>query len=390
MQAIEHVNTKKEHWAAVWSLFVGVTGLITAEFLPVSLLTPISEDLSITTGMTGQAVTACGIFAVITSLILAPLSRNINRRYILLSFTVSMIISNLIVAFAINSFMLFAGRCILGFAVGGFWTLSSSVAIRLVSAAKAPRALSIIFAGVSLATILAVPLASYLGHLFGWRAVFIAGASVGVAGFIFQFLSLPALPSAGAVCFSGMFGLLKRKWVTLGLLASIICFTGHFAFFTYIIPFLGQHLSLGPHAVSFALLVFGVASCIGTTYAGKILSDYFFKTMVIIPLVISGIALSLLIFPGVVSFEIVLIILWGLVYGVLPVGWTIWITRTMPDDAESAGGLLVAAIQLAITAGAAAGGVTYDHSGFYGIFFLSAVCFFLSSVISRASFRLHH
>lgn len=390
MQNSDVITNQTEHWAAVWSLFIGVTGLITAEFLPVSLLTPIANDLSITSGMAGQAVTACGIIAVITSLILAPLSKNIDRRCILLSFTLSMIISNLIVASATNSFMLFAGRCLLGFAVGGFWTMSSAVAIRLVSSRNVPKALSIIFAGVSLATIIAVPLASYLGHLMGWRAVFIGGAIIGLIAFAFQYFSLPALPSNGIVRFSGMFGLLKRKWVTLGLLASIICFTGHFAFFTYIRPYLEHQLTLGADALSYVLLAFGVSSCIGTTFAGKILSKQFFNAMVMIPLVISVTALALLLLPVSKTADIPLVIFWGLVYGVLPVGWTTWVTRTMPDEAESAGGLLVAAIQFAITAGAASGGVIFDFFGYSGIFIFTTVCFFLASVGSRASFKLHH
>ncbi|MEG3130807.1 MFS transporter [Pantoea cypripedii] len=390
MQNTEAINPHSGHWPAVWSLFVGVTGLITGEFLPVSLLTPIAHDLSITAGTAGQSVTASGVIAVITSLLLAPMSRNTDRRYLLLSFTLSLIVSNLIVASATNSFMLFAGRCLLGFAVGGFWTMSSAVAIRLVSEKDVPKALSIIFAGVSLATILAVPLASYLGHLAGWRAVFVGGALIGVAGFLFQFFSLPSLPANGTVKFTQMFGLLRRKWVTLGLLASIICFSGHFAFFTYVRPFLERGLALSPDALSWVLLGFGLSSCVGTTLAGRILSGHFFRAMVIIPLVISATALALLLLPVTPVTDIALVIFWGLVYGVLPVGWSTWITRTMPEDAESAGGLLVAAIQFAITAGAAIGGVMFDHLGFTGIFLTAAVLFFLASFTSRASFRLHH
>ncbi len=390
MQNTTAVNQQAGHWLAVWSLFLGVTALITGEFLPVSLLTPIAHDLKISAGVAGQSVTASGIMAVITSLLLAPLSRNLDRRYLLLSFTLSLVVSNLIVAAAVNSVMLFAGRCLLGFAVGGFWSMSSAVAIRLVPEKEVPRALSIVFAGVSLATILAVPLASYLGQIAGWRAVFVGGAIIGVAAFIFQFFSLPSLPATGTVRFTQMFGLLKRKWVTLGLLASIISFSGHFAFFTYVRPFLERGLLLSPDNLSWVLLGFGVSSCLGTTLAGWILTSHFFRAMIIIPLIISATALALLLLPVAGFTDISLVIFWGLVYGVIPVGWSTWITRTMPADAESAGGLLVAAIQFAITAGAAIGGVMFDHLGFTGIFMTAAVFFLIASGASRASFRIHH
>ena len=74
------------NWSAVCSLFVGVTSLVAAEFIPISLLTPIAHDLGITEGMAGQTVTVVGIFAVLTSLLLAPLTRGINRRHVLLTF----------------------------------------------------------------------------------------------------------------------------------------------------------------------------------------------------------------------------------------------------------------------------------------------------------------
>ncbi|GKT28688.1 MFS transporter [Aduncisulcus paluster] len=74
------------NWSAVFSLFVGVTSLVAAEFIPISLLTPIAQDLAITEGMAGQTVTVVGIFAVLTSLLLAPLTKGINRRHILLTF----------------------------------------------------------------------------------------------------------------------------------------------------------------------------------------------------------------------------------------------------------------------------------------------------------------
>lgn len=90
MQNYAAINWDAGHWPAVWSLFLGVAGLITGEVLPVSLLTPIAHDLSISAGVASQSVTASGVMAVIISLLLAPLSRNINQRYILLSFTLSL------------------------------------------------------------------------------------------------------------------------------------------------------------------------------------------------------------------------------------------------------------------------------------------------------------
>ena len=102
-------STEAPHWAAVFSLFAGVTSLIAAEFIPVSLLTPIARDLAVTEGMAGQTVTAVGVFSVFSSLLLAPLTRGVDRRHILLAFSLLLVLSNLLVALAPNYGVLLAG-----------------------------------------------------------------------------------------------------------------------------------------------------------------------------------------------------------------------------------------------------------------------------------------
>src|SRR4051812_31598441 len=112
------------HWNAVWSMTIGVAGLIIAEFLPAGVLTPLARDLRISEGMAGQAVTATSVLAVITSLLIAYLTRNLNRRTVLLSLSFLLSLSSLIVAFAPNFFLLLLGRFVLGISLGGFWSMA--------------------------------------------------------------------------------------------------------------------------------------------------------------------------------------------------------------------------------------------------------------------------
>lgn len=119
-------------WGAVFSLALGVFGLVTAEFLPASLLTPMASSLGVSEGMAGQAVTATAAVAMITSLLISSLTRRIDRRHVLLAFSVLLIASNLLVAYAPTLAMVLAGRILLGIAIGGFWTMSAATAMRLV------------------------------------------------------------------------------------------------------------------------------------------------------------------------------------------------------------------------------------------------------------------
>ena len=188
-------QTGNPRWSAVFSLFMGVMALIAAEFIPVSLLTPIARDLAVTEGMAGQTVTAVGVFAVLTSLLLAPLTGNIDRRRILLAFSAMLAASYMLIGIAPTYPIMLIGRAILGICVGGFWSLASAVTLQLVPTKDVPRALSIVYAGVSVATIIALPVASWIGHLIGWRNVFFLGALMAAIGFVWQYRALPSLPA---------------------------------------------------------------------------------------------------------------------------------------------------------------------------------------------------
>ena len=107
-------------WSAVGSLALGVFSLVTAEFLPASLLTPIAADFKISEGAAGQTVTATAAFALLSSLLVTAVIRNLDRRILMLGFTILLLISNLIAAFALNLPMLLVGRVLLGAALGGF------------------------------------------------------------------------------------------------------------------------------------------------------------------------------------------------------------------------------------------------------------------------------
>lgn len=381
-------HTGTPRWSAVFSLFMGVTSLIAAEFIPISLLTPIAQDLGVTEGMAGQTVTAVGVFAVLASLLLAPLTRNIDRRHVLLSFSVLLIASNVLVALAPSYPVLLVGRALLGICVGGFWSLASAVTLQLVPTKDVPKALSIVYAGVSVATIISLPLASWLGHLLGWRKVFLLAACMGAAALLWQFRALPSLPARQGGGFRNMSALFRRGWVMAGIGATVFSYGGYHVFFTYLRPFLEHDLALGSEALSFVLLLFGVANCAGTFLAGALLGRYFRPAMYAVPFALAATAVLLLLREGSMSGA-VLAVAWGFVFGFIPVGWSTWIARTLADQAELAGGVSVAAIQFAIGLAAAVGGMIFDGSGINGIVMAAVALLLAAALLTRISFSLH-
>lgn len=371
---------QKPAWGAVFAMSFGVFGLITAEFLPVSLLTPIADSLQVTEGQAGQTVTVTALMALFTSLVISLATRRIDRRWVLLGFSLILVASNLLVAFADNLHVILAGRLLLGIAIGGFWTLSTATAMRLVPADQVPKALSIIFSGVSLATIIATPLGSFLGDIIGWRKIFLLTALLGGLAFIWQFFSLPAMPADREKRHGSMLSVLMRPGMRWGMVAIIMLFTGHFAFFTYLRPFLETVAQVNVHALSLILLAFGVANFVGTSLAGYLLMRNLHLTLGGTTLLMGIMAILLAVFGHNSLLDGLCIALWGMAFGAIPVGWSTWITRTVPDEAETGGGLLVATIQLAITVGAAAGGWVFDANGARGVFFASSVLILLASM----------
>ena len=208
--ASEAVAPAKPAWRAVYSLGLGVFGLITAEFLPASLLTPMAASLGVTEGMAGQAVTATALVALVTGLLITPATRRIDRRWVLMFFSVLQIISSLLVAFAPNLHVLLMGRLLLGIAIGGFWAMSTATTMRLVPADKVPKALAVIFSSVSIATVVAAPLGSYLGSLIGWRNVFILCILPSMLALLWQLWVLPSMKPESSGSLSTLFRVLRR------------------------------------------------------------------------------------------------------------------------------------------------------------------------------------
>jgi DHA1 family purine ribonucleoside efflux pump-like MFS transporter len=374
-------------WGAVFAVTLGVFALITAEFLPASLLTPMAASLGVTEGMAGQTVTATAAIALVTSLVISVLTRNIDRRVVLLSFSVLLVASNLLVAFAPTLSLVLVGRVLLGIAIGGFWTMSAAVAMRLVPEAMVPRALSIIFSGVSVATVAAAPLGSYFGHLIGWRNVFLIATVIGVLAFFWQLVVLPKMAPTGSARMGTLVEVLKRPVMRAGMVSVLLVFTGHFAFFTYLRPFLEVVTGVGVNGLSLILLGFGVANFIGTSLAGFVLERSLRMTLLLMPLGMGAIALALVALGRAPIADALLVALWGMAFGLVPVAWTTWITKTVPDEAESGGGLIVAAVQFAITLGAAAGGLVFDRAGASGVFVGAGAVLLVAAAMIFVSLR---
>lgn len=348
--------------------------LIASEFMPVSLLTPIASDLHVTEGRAGQGIAISGALAVVTSLTMARLSGGLNRKYLLLGLTALMAVSGVIVALASSYLVYMLGRALIGIVIGGFWSMSAATAIRLVPGHQVPRALAIFNGGNALATVVAAPLGSYLGATIGWRGAFLCLVPLATGAFIWQCLSLPSMESDKEHRQQkSVFQLFGVAIVPTGLLACGLFFMGQFTLFTYVRPFLETVTRVNPPILSLILLATGIAGFIGTTIVSTFLNARFYQTLLSIPLLMAMIAGTLLLVGHSTWSVAILLSLWGMLATAAPTGWWTWVARTLPEDAEVGGGLMVAVIQLSIALGSTAGGLVFDGLGWQSAFGLSGM-----------------
>lgn len=300
-------STPQAAWGAVLAMSLAGFALVASEFMPVSLLTPIAQDLHISEGLAGQGISVSGLFALVTSLLIPAVATRVERKHLLLSLTLMMIVSGSVVAFAPDYTTFMVGRALIGVAIGGFWSLSAATAMRLVPEAQVPRALAVVNGGNALATVIAAPLGSFLGSIIGWRGAFLCVVPVAALAFIWLWLRMPSLAMQNSKTRSNPFRLLSKTPVALGLLAASLFFMGQFMLFTYLRPFLESVTQVEVSTLSLILLVLGVSGLIGTFAIEAFVKNGLFRTLAIIPLLMAAIALALIAFGGSVTLTTVLL-----------------------------------------------------------------------------------
>lgn len=347
-------------WAGVVSLGLGVFAIVMSEFLPASLLPRIADDLGVSAGTAGQSVTMTALAAAVSALCISVVLPRADRRRVMIGLTALAVVSDVVVALAPNLVVLLAARLLLGVALGGFWAMATAMAAHLVPADHLGRALTVINAGVALATVAAVPLGSWLGEVWGWRGVFALGAGVAVLALTVQAATLPRVPPTAASGLRALGSVLRSRVVLLGLLALLLVFGGHFSGFTYIRPAVQGMSDVGAAGLAALLLVFGIASFLGTAVSGP-LADRAPRVGVIgFPAVLGVGMLALLAGGGSTVGLFGAAVLWGFGFGGVPTTVLSWGARTEPARLEQVGGLIVTVCNVAIAVGAIAGGFLVD------------------------------
>jgi DHA1 family inner membrane transport protein len=348
---------------ALYALTIGAFGIGTTEFVIMGLLLQVAADLKVTIAAAGLLISGYALGVFVGAPLLTAATGKLPRKAALVALMVIFTLGNLACALAPNYAVLMAARVLTSLAHGTFFGIGAVVATNLVAADRKASAISIMFTGLTVATLLGVPAGAWLGLHFGWRATFWAVALIGViaTGVIAALVPKDHGDNKGIAIREEM-KVLARAQVLLGLAATVLGYAGVFAVFTYIQPILTRISGFSESAVSPILLVFGAGMIAGNLMGGKLADRR------LLPTLLGSLAL-LAVVLGAMTFAVhnqVAAVLFTGLLGAAAFATVAPLQLRVLQQAQGAGQSLassfnIAAFNLGNAIGAWLGGAVIDH-----------------------------
>ena len=370
---LPHNASDSKPWRAVLSVAFTASAFCSSEFLPVGLLRFVSAGLHVSEGMAGTMVTVPGILAAIAAPLITMAVGNLDRKRVLLGLGLMLVLSNILGMIAPNFATLLLGRVLFGIGLGGFWAIGAGLGGRLVPAESVGKATSTIFAGASIGMLVGGSAGALIGEVLGWRTAFAASLALSLLSFAAQATFLPTLRVDQRLKARDLIAITLTRDGRVGLLAMLLVLSGQFATYTYITPLLAKASGFDGKVISSILLGYTLVGMLGNflggTGAGRNVKNTLAATMLFF-------ALPVAILPFVAASHVgvlLMLAIWGIAYGGMPVALQMWMVRAAPNASEGAMALFVANFQISIALGSFLGGLVVDGLGVGSAMFFGAL-----------------
>jgi DHA1 family arabinose polymer transporter-like MFS transporter len=255
-------------------LTLGGLGIGITEFVMMGLLPDIAKDLNVTIPQAGYLISAYALGVVIGAPLLVMAAGKFPPKKILIALMIMFTAFNALSAFAPNFNLLFIARLLSGLPHGAFFGVGSVVASRIAEKGKAAQAVSMMFAGLTIANVLGVPLGTFIGHNFSWRYSFVVVAIVGIITLISLKQWLPALPANKNRNLKAELGFFKKQEAWLIIIMISIGTGGLFTWYSYIAPLMTDVAGFSSNSVTYIIMLAGLGMLFGN-FIGGYLADKF-------------------------------------------------------------------------------------------------------------------
>lgn len=333
----------------------------TSEFVPIGLLTDIANDFQITEAHAGLLITIYAWVVALASLPLMLLVSKVEFKRLLLSVVALFALSHILSSVSSNYMTLMVSRIGVACSHAIFWSIASPLAVKVAPEGKRFLALSFIVTGTSIAMIVGLPLGRIVGLFLGWRMTFLCIAVLAALVFVFMAIVFPKVPNQNPVSLRNLPGLVKTPALTGIYILTVVAITGHYTGYSYIEPFMAQVAHLRESAITFALMLFGLAGIVGSILFSK---KYDKHPVAFINVAVYGIVAFLyLLQPASISMGSTLLVcvLWGIAITAFNLVFQALIIQFAPQATSIAMSIYSGIFNVGIGSGALIGGYTCTY-----------------------------
>ncbi|GAA0807260.1 MFS transporter [Psychrobacter piscatorii] len=376
---------------ALWALTLSAFAIGTTEFVIVGLVPTIATDLGVSLPSAGLLVSLYAVGVAIGAPILTALTGRWNRKIVLMSLMGLFVIGNLLAWQAPSYETLILARILTGLAHGVFFSIGSMIATSLVSKEKEASAIAIMFTGLTVALVTGVPLGTWIGQHFGWRATFLVVSALGLIALIGSAILVPKnLKKSIPATFKEQLQVIVKPQLLLVYLMTILGYGGTFTAFTYLAPILEQQTKFAPSAIGLIMLIYGVSVAIGNIWGGKLADKR--GPISALSIIFSALSVVLLLFTFTMQSKIaavLTILVWGaFAFGNVP-GLQIYVVKQAekytPNAVDVASGLNIAAFNIGIALGSIIGGSVVENMSLQDTAWIGAVISLMALAVTRYS-----
>lgn len=381
-------------YQALIALAISAFAIGTTEFVIVGLLPTVASDLDISLTKAGSLISGYALALAIGTPLLAAVFSRVDKKKLLLGLMMVFTIGNAAALFVTSYEAVLFSRIITAIAHGLFFAIATVVATNIVPPGKQGSAVSIMFTGLTVATVLGVPMGTFIGQHIGWRATFGVVALLGVIGLfaIARFVPQSAEQERQRTTIRDILALLKQSQILLGLAMTIFGFGATFVLFTYLSPILTTISGHADQSITWLLLVYGVFVAIGNMVGGRLADRQPVRSLRLIFLAQAIILLlQLLLLPSQAG-SFMAIALLGLVAFMMSAGVQTHIValadRYVPAAKSMASALNIAGFNVGIALGSTLGSIVIAKGDYLDTAWVGAIMAFIAFLLAVLSSKV--